>query len=56
MTKQDIDRKLLEEAMELGKQPTAEATIDKALREFIQFRKPSKGLDHFGTTKLDPPT
>jgi len=56
VTKQDIDRKLLDEAMELSKLSTIEKNIDEALREFILFRKQSNTLDHFGTTKFDPPT
>ena len=48
-----IDDKLLAEALRLGKQRTKKATVNEALREFVQRRKRLKMLDAFGTIDFD---
>jgi len=44
-----IDQELLIEAMTLGKLPTKKATVNEALREFVQRRKRQQILDLMGT-------
>lgn len=49
-----IDDKLLEEALQLGGHRTKKATVNEALKEFIQRRKQNKILDLFGQIDYDP--
>lgn len=49
-----IDDELLAEAMKLGQLPTKKATVNEALREYVQRRKQLKILDLFGTIDYDP--
>jgi len=49
-----IDDRLLEEALRLGKHRTKKATVNEALREYIQRRKRLNLLDAFGTVDFDP--
>ena len=49
-----IDQGLLAEAMEIGKLPTKKATVNEALREFIQRRKREQIIELFGTIEFDP--
>ncbi len=53
-TNLDIDQELLAEAMTIGKLPTKKATVNEALREFVQKRKRLEILDLFGTIDFDP--
>jgi hypothetical protein len=48
-----IDEALLQEALALDDQATAEALVETALREYIQRRKRLKVLDLFGTIDYD---
>jgi hypothetical protein len=48
-----IDEALLQEALALDDQVTAEALVETALREYIQRRKRLKVLDLFGTIDYD---
>jgi len=48
-----IDEALLQEALALNDQATAEALVETALREYIQRRKRLKVLDLFGTIDYD---
>ncbi len=49
-----IDDELLEEALELGGLRTKKATVNEALKEYIQRRKQLKILDLFGQIDYDP--
>lgn len=49
-----IDDELLEEALRLGGHRTKKATVNEALKEYIQRRKQLKILDLFGQIDYDP--
>jgi hypothetical protein len=49
-----IDDELLEEALNLGGHRTKKATVNEALKEYIQRRKQLKILDLFGQIDYDP--
>jgi hypothetical protein len=49
-----IDESMLTEALELGGLKTKKATVNQALKEFIQRRKQLKLIDLFGTIDFDP--
>lgn len=49
-----IDDELLEEALRLGGHRTKKATVNDALKEYIQRRKQLKILDLFGQIDYDP--
>jgi Uma2 family endonuclease len=49
-----IDDELLEEALRLGGHRTKKATVNEALKEYIQHRKQLKILDLFGQIDYDP--
>lgn len=49
-----IDDQLLEDALRIGGQRTKRATVNEALREYIQRRKRIKALEAFGTVAMDP--
>ncbi len=49
-----IDQELLAEALEIGKLPTKKATVNEALREFVQRRKQLEAIEMFGTIEYDP--
>lgn len=49
ITNLKIDEKLLEEALALSNNLTANLLIEEALREYIQRRQQLKVLDLFGT-------
>lgn len=49
-----IDDKLLREAVRIGGLPTKKATVNEALREYIQRRKQIEILELFGKIDLDP--
>jgi Arc/MetJ family transcription regulator len=49
-----IDDKLLAEAVKIGKHRTKKATVEEALREFVDRRKQLLILGDFGTIDFDP--
>ena len=49
-----IDEKLLEDALSIGGFKTKKATVNEALREFIQRRRQKGILDLFGSVVFDP--
>jgi len=49
LTHIDIDEKLIQEALALNQNLTANQLISEALREYIQRRQQQKVLDLFGT-------
>jgi Arc/MetJ family transcription regulator len=49
-----IDSDLLEQAKRLGHHRTKRATVDEALREYIQYRKRVEAIEAFGTIDFDP--
>jgi Arc/MetJ family transcription regulator len=49
-----IDEKLLNQAQKLGGQATKKATVNLALREFVQRRQQLKAIELFGTMDFDP--
>lgn len=49
-----IDDALLSEAVREGGLKTKKATVNEALREFIQRRKQKKVIELFGTIDFDP--
>lgn len=49
-----INDELLEEALHLGGHRTKEATVNEALKEYIQRRKQLKILDLFGQIDYEP--
>lgn len=50
----NIDDTLLQEALALDDQPTVDALVETALREYIQRRKRLKVLELFGTIDYNP--
>lgn len=48
-----IDNELLEEALHLGGHRTKKATVNEALKEYVQRRKQFKILDLFGQIDYD---
>ena len=52
-TNLDIDERLLSEALKAGGLKTKKATVNEALREFIQRRKQKKILKLFGSVEFD---
>ena len=49
-----IDDELLRLAVRLGKQQTKKATVNEALREYVQRRVRCKALDLIGKIDFDP--
>jgi Arc/MetJ family transcription regulator len=49
-----LDDKVLEEAVRIGGLKTKKATVNTALREFIQRRKAQQIVDLFGQVDFDP--
>lgn len=49
-----IDDRLLEEAQQIGGQPTKKATVTEALEEYIRRRKQARIVELFGTIEVDP--
>ncbi len=49
-----IDDKLLNEALKIGKHRTKKATVEDALREFVDRRKQLEILRDFGAIDYDP--
>ena len=49
-----IDARLLEDALKAGNLKTKKATVNAALREFIQRRKQAEILELFGSVEFDP--
>ena len=49
-----IDEELLQEALKTGGLKTKKATVNEALREFVQRRKQLKVIELFGTIDFDP--
>lgn len=49
-----IDDKLLEEALQVGGHRTKKATVNEALKEYVQRRKQMTVLDLFGQIDYDP--
>jgi len=49
-----IDNRLLEEALKAGGHKTKKATVNEALKEYIQRRKQSEIIDLFGKIDFDP--
>jgi hypothetical protein len=52
-TSLNINEALLQEALALADQATAEVLVETALREYIQRRQRLKVLDLFGTIDYD---
>ena len=53
VTTLEIDKTLLQEALDLSNHPTPTTLIEAALREYIQRRKQLKILELFGTIDYD---
>jgi len=49
-----IDDELLEEALRVGGQRTKKATVNEALREYVQRRRQLAVLELFGKIDFDP--
>lgn len=49
-----IDEKLLEKAVRIGGQRTKRATVNEALKEYIERRQRLRVLKAFGTFDFDP--
>ena len=49
-----IDDTLLEQARQIGGHKTKKATVNEALREYIQRRRQQEVLELFGTIDYDP--
>ena len=49
-----IDDKLLNEAQKLGGQQTKKATVNEALRKYIQHLRQLKAIEMFGKFDWDP--
>ncbi|MEG4148932.1 type II toxin-antitoxin system VapB family antitoxin [Microcoleus sp. Pol12B5] len=53
VTTLEIDKNLLQEALDLSNHPTPTTLIEAALREYIQRRKQLKVMELFGTIDYD---
>ena len=53
-TNLSIDDALLAEALKEGGLKTKKATVNEALREFVQRRKQTKIIELFGSIDFDP--
>jgi ribosomal protein S7 len=53
VTNLEIDEKIIQEALALGKHSTASSLIETALKEYIQKYKQQQILDLFGTIEYD---
>ena len=53
-TNLDIDDQLLNEAQMLGGEKTKKATVNEALREYVQRRRQLEAIKLFGTIDFDP--
>lgn len=49
-----IDDALLTEALRVGGQGTKKATVNQALREYVDRRKQQRVVELFGTLDFDP--
>jgi len=49
-----IDDRLLEEALRLGKHRTKRATVNEALKEYVERRRQMAVLELFGQIDYDP--
>ena len=49
-----IDARLLEDALKAGNLKTKKATVNEALREFIQRRRQAEILGLFGSVEFEP--
>ena len=49
-----INDKLLAQALKIGKHRTKKATVEEALREYIQRREQLEILELFGKIDIDP--
>jgi hypothetical protein len=49
-----IDEKLLNQAQKLGGQATKKATVNEALRRYIEHLRQLKAIDSFGKFDWDP--
>lgn len=49
-----IDDSLLDEALQLGGLRTKKATVNEALKEYVERRRQRKILDLFGQVDYDP--
>ena len=49
-----IDDSLLEEALRLGKHRTKRATVNEALKEYVERRRQMAVLELFGQIDYDP--
>jgi Arc/MetJ family transcription regulator len=49
-----IDDRLLEEALRLGKHRTKRATVNEALKEYVERRRQLAVLELFGQIDYDP--
>lgn len=49
-----IDDKLLEEAQRVGGHRTKRATVNEALKEYVERRRQAEILDLFGEIDYDP--
>jgi hypothetical protein len=49
-----IDVDLLAEAQKVGGEKTKKATVNEALREYIQRRRQLRAIELFGTIDFDP--
>jgi Arc/MetJ family transcription regulator len=52
-TNLDIDPRLLEEAINVGKKKTKKAAVTEALQEYIRRRRQQEVLSLFGTVDYD---
>ncbi len=53
-TNLDIDRKLMERAMQMGRKKTKKSVVIEALEEYIRRREQAKVIDLFGKIDYDP--
>ncbi len=53
VTNLNVDTALLQEAVAIDGEATAEALVEKALRSYIQYRKQLQVIDLFGTLDYD---
>jgi hypothetical protein len=53
VTNLNVNTALLQEAVALDGEATAEALVEKALRSYIQYRKQLQVIDLFGTLDYD---
>lgn len=53
-TNLNLDDRLVDEAVALGRHASKREAVNEALREYVAYRRRLEALDVFGTVEFDP--